>query len=429
MQNDLRGRIVVQTDGQLKTGRDVAIACLLGAEEFGFSTAPLITLGCIMLRKCHLNACSVGIATQDPELRKHFDGQPEAVINYFFMVAEHLREIMAHMGFRTVNEMVGRVDRLDSKKAIDHWKAKGLDFSPLLHRPEASDGVATYCCEAQDHGLDKALDKELLRLAQSALHGNGPVEATLPIHNYNRTVGTMLSGEVAKRYGEDGLPEGSVHFRLQGSAGQSFGAFLAKGVALTLEGDANDYFGKGMSGGRLVVYAPEGSTFVAEDNVIIGNVALYGATGGRAFIRGMAGERFAVRNSAAYTVVEGIGDHGCEYMTGGMVVVLGRTGRNFAAGMSGGIAFVLDEDGEFADKCNKEMVVLEQVDDPADQLALRQMIEWHQEYTGSAKGRMVLDNWKGMIAKFVKVMPVAYRKVLEAQKVKQPKEVELVIHG
>ena len=239
----------------------------------------------------------------------------------------------------------------------------------------------------------------------------------------------MLSGEVAKRYGEDGLPEGSIHFRLQGSAGQSFGAFLAKGVALTLEGDANDYFGKGMSGGRLVVYAPEGSTFVAEDNVIIGNVALYGATGGRAFIRGMAGERFAVRNSAAYSVVEGIGDHGCEYMTGGMVVVLGRTGRNFAAGMSGGIAFVLDEDGEFTDKCNTEMVVLEQVDDPADQLALRQMIEWHQEYTGSTKGRMVLDNWKGMIAKFVKVMPVAYRKVLETQKVKQPKEVELVIHG
>lgn len=429
VQNDLRGRIVVQTDGQLKTGRDVAIACLLGAEEFGFSTAPLIALGCIMLRKCHLNACSVGIATQDPELRKHFDGQPEAVINYFFMVAEQLREIMAQMGFRTVNEMVGRVDRLDSKKAIDHWKAKGLDFSQLLHRPEASDRVATYCCESQDHGLDEALDQELLRLAESALHGNGPVEATLPIHNYNRTVGTMLSGEVAKRYGEVGLPEGSIHFRLQGSAGQSFGAFLAKGVALTLEGDANDYFGKGMSGGRLVVYAPEGSTFVAEDNVIIGNVALYGATGGRAFIRGMAGERFAVRNSAAYAVVEGIGDHGCEYMTGGMVVVLGRTGRNFAAGMSGGIAFVLDEDGEFADKCNKEMVVLEQVDDPADQLALRQMIEWHQEYTGSAKGQMVLDNWKGMIGKFVKVMPVAYRNVLEAQKVKQPKEIELVIHG
>ena len=429
VQNDLRGRIVVQTDGQLKTGRDVAIACLLGAEEFGFSTAPLITLGCIMLRKCHLNACSVGIATQDPELRKMFAGQPEYVINYFFFVAEHMREIMAQLGFRTVNEMVGRVDSLDARKAIGHWKAKGLDFSGLLHRPEASDRVATFCCQAQDHGLEQALDNKLIELAESALHGNGSVDVRLPIRNANRTVGAMLSGQVAKRYGEEGLPEDSIHFRFHGSGGQSFGAFLAKGVSFTLDGDANDYMGKGMSGGRIVVYPREGSTFVPEDNIITGNVALYGATGGRAFIRGMAGERFAVRNSGAHTVVEGVGDHGCEYMTGGMVVVLGRTGRNFAAGMSGGIAYVLDEEGQFAEQCNQEMVELEPVEEPADQMALHQMIEWHHSYTGSEKALKVLNSWKDMLPNFVKVMPIAYRKVLEAQNIKQPKELELVLHG
>ena len=429
VQNDLRGRIVVQTDGQLKTGRDVAIACLLGAEEFGFSTAPLITLGCIMLRKCHLNACSVGIATQDPELRKHFAGQPEAVINYFFQMADHLREIMAELGFRTVNEMVGRVDLLDARKAIDHWKAKGLDLSDLLMRPEASDRVATYCREVQDHGLDKALDHKLIELAESALHGNGAVDVSLPIHNSNRTVGAMLSGEVAKQYGEEGLPEDSIHFRFRGSAGQSFGAFLAKGVSLTLEGDANDYIGKGLSGGRIVVYPPEGSTFVPEDNIIVGNVALYGATGGHAFIHGMAGERFAVRNSGVHMVVEGVGDHGCEYMTSGIVVVLGRTGRNFAAGMSGGIAYVLDEDGGLSERYNPGMVELEPLDDPADQLALRQMIEWHHQYTGSQKALKVLQNWKGMLPKFVKIMPVAYRKVLQAQNRRQPKELDLVLHG
>jgi len=429
VRTDLRGRIVVQTDGQLKTGRDVAIACLLGAEEFGFATAPLVTLGCIMLRKCHLNACSVGIATQDPALRKHFAGKPEYVINFFFFVAEHLREIMAQMGFRTINEMVGRVDRLDSRKAVAHWKAKGLDFSNLLYRPAEADKVANYQCQTQDHGLEKALDHTLLELAEATIHGNGPVEATLPIHNYNRTVGAMLSGAVAKRYGEQGLPDDSIQFHFQGSSGLSFGAFLANGVSFTLEGEANDYLGKGMSGGRIVIYPPKGSTFVPEDNTIIGNVALYGATGGMALIRGMGGERFAVRNSGAHTVVEGVGDHGCEYMTGGMVVVLGSTGRNFAAGMSGGVAYVLDEDGHFRDRCNRGMVDLEEVEEPEDQLALRRMIEWHVQYTHSDKGQKVLDNWKMLLPKFVKVMPRDYRRVLKTHNQKQPKEVELVLSG
>jgi glutamate synthase domain-containing protein 3 len=429
VRNDLRGRIVVQADGQIKTGRDVAIACLLGAEEFGFSTAPLITLGCIMLRKCHLNACSVGIATQDPELRKQFAGQPEHVINYFFFLAEHLREIMAQMGFRKVTEMVGRVDRLDARKAIGHWKASGLDFTDLLARPEEADRVATYCREAQDHGLDNALDHRLIELAQSALNGNGPVDEALPIRNSNRTVGAMLSGEVARRYGEDGLPADSLRFRFTGSAGQSFGAFLANGVSFTLEGDANDYMGKGMAGGVLVVRPQEGSTFVPEDNIITGNVVFYGATGGWAYVNGMGGERFAVRNSGVHVVVEGIGDHGCEYMTGGMVVVLGRTGRNFAAGMSGGIAYVLDEDGTFDERCNQDMVDVEPVEDPADQLALHQMIEWHQEHTGSEKAGKVLDSWKETLPRFVKVMPRAYRQVMEDQERKQPREVELVLHG
>jgi glutamate synthase (NADPH/NADH) large chain len=429
VQNDLRGRIVVQTDGQLKTGRDVAIACLLGAEEFGFSTGPLVTLGCVMLRKCHLNACSVGIATQDPELRKSFAGKPEHLINYFFFLAEHLREIMAQLGFRTINSMVGRVDKLDTRQAIDHWKAKGLDFSGLLYRPEVSDRVATYCRETQDHGLSLALDHKLIKLAKNALDGNGVVDISLPIRNANRTVGTMLSGEVAKKYGEDGLPEDTISFQFNGSAGQSFGAFLAKGVSLTVAGDANDYLGKGMSGGRIVMYPPTGSTFVPEDNIIIGNVALYGATGGRAFIRGIAGERFAVRNSGASVVVEGLGDHGCEYMTGGLVVVLGPIGRNFAAGMSGGLAYVLDEVGGFYESCNMGMVDLEAVEDIVDQSALHQMIEWHYNYTGSTVAKNILDNWKSMLRRFVKIMPIDYRKMLEIQGVKQPKELEVFLRG
>ena len=425
--NDLRGRIVVQADGQLKTGRDVAIACLLGAEEFGFSTAPLISLGCIMLRKCHLNTCSVGIATQDPELRKMFAGQPEHVINYFFFVAEHFREIMAEMGFRTVNEMVGRTDRLETRKAVEHWKARGLDLSSLLHRPETPDGVATYHCQPQDHGLDSALDHRLIELSRDALDNGTPVRFELPIRNSNRTVGAMLSGEVSKRYAEEGLPENTIEIGFTGSAGQSFGAFLAKGVSLTLEGDSNDYFGKGLSGGHVTVYPPKSSTFIPEENIVVGNVSLYGATGGKAFIRGVAGERFAVRNSGAQAVVEGVGDHGCEYMTGGVVVVLGPTGRNFAAGMSGGFAYVLDEDESFSRLCNREMVDLEDVVEDEDRAMLRSLIQEHMQATGSKKAQGVLDSWDDAVAKFTKVYPRDFRRVREAREKRA--DLEQVTHG
>ena len=416
LMNDLRGRIVVQTDGQLKTGRDVAIACLLGAEEFGFSTAPLITLGCIMLRKCHLNTCSVGIATQDPELRKRFAGRPEALINYFYFVAEHLREIMGQLGFRTINEMVGRMDKLEAHRAIDHWKAKGLDLTPMLQLPDVPEDVATYCCESQDHGLDKALDHTLIELSRSALESKEPVQIELPIRNSNRVVGTMLSGEVAKRYGEEGLPENTINCLFQGSAGQSFGAFLAKGISMTLEGDSNDYFAKGISGGRIVVYPPADSTFVPEETTIVGNVVLYGATGGKVFILGLAGERFAVRNSGASAVVEGVGDHACEYMTGGTAVVLGTTGRNFAAGMSGGIAYVLDEDGSFHQRCNPDMVGLEPVVEEEDRTLLRQLIEEHFHYTKSLSAQRVLETWDDVLPRFVKVMPHDYKRVLGERK-------------
>ena len=424
--NDLRGRIVVQADGQIKTGRDVAIACLLGAEEFGMATAPLVALGCIMLRKCHLNACSVGIATQDPELRKMFAGKPEYVINYFFFVAEQLREIMAKLGFRTINEMVGRVDRLETHKAIEHWKAKGLDLSPLLYKAEGSPGVATYCCQAQDHGLDKALDHTLIQLAQPALEHRVPVKIRLPIHNSNRTVATMLSGQVAKKYGEESLPEDTISCHFTGSAGQSFGAFLARGISLTMEGDTNDYFAKGISGGRIVVYPPKSSTFAPEENIIVGNVVLYGATGGQAFIRGIAGERFAVRNSGAEAVVEGVGDHACEYMTGGVIVVLGNTGRNFAAGMSGGIAYVLDPNGSFAGRCNHEMVSLEQMIEEEDILTLKRLISEHLHHTGSTMAARVLENWDEVLTKFVKVFPIDYKRVLEARKQHAKEAAEMV---
>ena len=410
--NDLRGRIVVQTDGQLKTGRDVAIACLLGAEEFGFATAPLIVMGCIMLRKCHLNTCSVGIATQDPELRKRFAGQPEHLINYFFFIAEQLRAIMAQLGFRTVNEMIGRVDVLDGRKAIDHWKARGLDFSTLLHRPNLPSGIATYCCETQDHGLDRALDHELIALSKAAIEKQQPAQIDLEIRNANRTVGAMLSYEVAKRYGEDGLPQGTITVNFKGSAGQSFAAFLVNGVTMIVEGDANDYFCKGLSGGTVVIKPPANASFVPEANIIVGNVVLYGATRGRAFIRGIAGERFAVRNSGAETVVEGVGDHGCEYMTGGRVVVLGPTGRNFAAGMSGGEAYVLDEAGDFAALCNQDMVDLEAVMAAADKANLRRLLEEHLANTGSANAQRVLANWDALLPRFVKVMPRDYKRVL-----------------
>jgi glutamate synthase domain-containing protein 2/glutamate synthase domain-containing protein 3 len=414
--NDLRGRIVVQTDGQLKTGRDVAIACLLGAEEFGFATAPLISLGCIMLRKCHLNTCSVGIATQDPELRKNFTGQPEHVINFFFFLAEHLREIMSRLGFRTVAEMVGRVDKLEASKAIDHWKARGLDLTALLHKPDVPEGVATHHTRSQDHGLDAVLDRELIARSQAALENGTPVTLDLPIRNSNRTTGAMLSGEVSSRYGEAGLPDDTILVRFKGSAGQSFGAFLARGVSLSLEGDTNDYLAKGLSGGRVVVYPPKDSTFAAEDNIITGNVVLYGATAGEAFICGVAGERFAVRNSGAQAVVEGVGDHGCEYMTKGVVVVLGPTGRNFAAGMSGGFAYVLNRDGGFASRCNPEMVDLEPVVDREDVDTLRGLIEDHHRHTNSPRAREVLNSWDSMLPRFVKVCPRAFKEVLEKAK-------------
>jgi len=411
--NDLRGRIVVQTDGKLQTGRDVAIAALLGAEEFGFSTAPLVALGCIMMRKCHLNTCPVGIATQDPELRKKFQGQPEHVINFFFFIAEQLREIMAHLGFRTMNEMIGRVDMLDMRAAVEHWKAKGLDFSAILYNPPMPGRVGRRHIEQQDHGLEQALDYRLIDHARDALDTQTPIQIKLPIRNVHRTVGAMLSGEIARRYGSAGLPDDTIRFEFTGSAGQSFGAFLAKGVTLTLEGDANDYTGKGLSGGTLVIYPPRASTFLPEQNILIGNVVLYGATTGEAYFNGVAGERFAVRNSGATAVVEGVGDHGCEYMTKGLVVVLGKTGRNFAAGMSGGIAYVLDEKGDFAEKrCNPGGVDLEPVIETADIAFLRNVIQRHFEYTGSPRAEWILENWSAMLPKFVKVFPHEYKRVL-----------------
>ena len=417
--NDLRSRVVLQTDGQLKTGRDVTIAALLGAEEFGFSTAPLITLGCIMMRKCHLNTCPVGIATQDPELRKKFTGLPEHVANYLFMVAEETREHMAALGFRTINEMVGHVECLRPDAAIEHWKADGLDLTPLLTPAEKPhDGVGLYCTIEQDHGLEDALDQKLLELCSAAIEKGEKVEVELPIINTNRTVGTILSNEIAKAHGKDCLPDGTINIRLNGSAGQSFGAFLARGVTLELEGDANDYVGKGLSGGRLVIYPPRNSTFVAEENIIVGNVVLYGATGGEAFFRGCAAERFCVRNSGAHTVIEGIGDHGCEYMTGGRVVILGSIGRNFAAGMSGGVAYVLDRNDELITRCNLGMVVLEKVEAPEDITELKDLIGKHRELTGSTVGSRVLDTWEDTLPRFVKVMPVDYKRVLEEERVK-----------
>jgi glutamate synthase (ferredoxin) len=413
--NDLRSRIVVETDGQLKTGRDVAIACLLGAEEFGFATAPLIASGCIMMRKCHLNTCPVGIATQDPELRRKFEGKPEYVVNFMFFVAEELRAIMAALGIRTINEMVGRVDKLDVRPAINHWKAKGLDYSKVLYKPEVPDHIGTYCQVAQDHGLDKSLDMTtLLQLAAPAIERGEKVYHELPIRNINRTVGTITGSELTRRRGADGLPDGTLHFKFFGSAGQSFAAFVPRGMTMEVEGDANDYYGKGLSGGKMMIYPSKQATFVPEDNIIIGNVAFYGATSGEAYIRGLAGERFCVRNSGVRAVVEGVGDHGCEYMTGGRAVILGPTGRNFAAGMSGGIAYVLDEIGNFGQvRCNRQAVDLEEMVDANDVAELEEMITKHVEYTGSTVGRKILDNWNATLPRFVKVMPSDYRRALE----------------
>jgi glutamate synthase (NADPH/NADH) large chain len=426
--NRLRGRIAVQVDGQMKTGRDVVIGALLGADEFGFATAPLVVEGCIMMRKCHLNTCPVGVATQDPVLRRKFQGKPEHVVNYLFFVAEEARELMAKLGVRRLEEMIGRADLLDTRQGIDHWKAKGLDFARVFHLPEAPDGVARHHCEVQDHGLDKALDQRLLELARPALERREKVTIETPIRNINRTVGTMLSGAIAKRYGHEGLPDETIHVRLAGSAGQSFGAFLARGVWLDLIGDTNDYCGKGLSGGRISVQPSPKFRGEPTENIITGNVALYGAIEGEAYFRGVAGERFAVRNSGAQAVVEGLGDHGCEYMTGGTVVVLGATGRNFAAGMSGGIAYVLDERGDFARYCNAAMVALEPLLPESEQEArlprelwhlgesdeavARRMIERHARYTGSAQAKRVLERWTEMRTRFVKVFPNEYRRAL-----------------
>ena len=432
--NGLRSRIVVQTDGQLKTGRDAAIAALLGAEEFGFATSALVVSGCIMLRKCHMNTCSVGIATQDPELRKQFAGKPEHLVNYFTFVAEEMREIMASLGFRTVAEMIGRSDVLDSQSAEDHWKAQGIDFSRLLHREESQDpNEPVYCDREQDHGLEKALDHQLIAQAQPALNAREPVQITLPIHNSNRTVGAMLSGKVAKTFGEDGLPDDTINIELTGSAGQSFGAFLARGISINLIGDTNDYMGKGMSGGRIVVCPHPESTFVPEENIIIGNVAMYGATGGEVFVRGMAGERFCVRNSGVKTVVESVGDHGCEYMTGGIAVVLGSTGRNFAAGMSGGIAFVYDKDDDFHIRFNDGMADLEPVQEPEDIAVLKGLIEDHRNYTGSTPATEILADWDAALKRFKKIMPRDYRRVLKERKLRAAegteREMEAVGNG
>ncbi|MFO1062465.1 MAG: glutamate synthase large subunit [Pirellulales bacterium] len=413
--NDLRSRVTLQTDGGLKTGRDVVIAALLGAEEFGFATAPLITLGCIMMRKCHLNTCPVGVATQDPELRKKFAGKPEHVVNYLFMVAEDVRRIMASLGFRKIDDMIGRVDVLDASKAIHHWKADGLDLTKLLSPAKAPyEGVITRCTIPQDHGLEKSLDMtEILARSKPALERGEKVRMDLPIININRTVGTILSHNVAKRYGQAGLPTDTIHIKLNGSAGQSLGAFLAHGVTLELEGDANDYVGKGLSGGRLIVYPPKKSTFAPEDNILVGNVCLYGATSGEVFLRGRAAERFSVRNSGANAVIEGVGDHGCEYMTGGRVVILGKTGRNFAAGMSGGVAYVLDSLDDFRLKCNLGTVELEKIETGEEEQEVKALIERHFETTGSTVARRVLDNWSQFVTDCIKVMPTDYKRVLE----------------
>ena len=438
--NRLRGRISVQVDGGIRSGRDVVVGALLGADEFGFSTAPLIAAGCIMMRKCHLNTCPVGVATQDPVLRKRFKGQPEHVINYFFFVAEEVREIMAALGYRRFDEMIGQMQMLDRRKLVEHWKAKGLDFSRLFNKPEAKPGTNIFKCEPQDHKIHEILDRKLIAELQAALDRGAPVRLQTAIRNTDRAVGGMLSGEVAKRYGHAGLPDGTIHVRLTGTAGQSFGAWLARGVTFELEGDANDYVGKGLSGGRIVIRPPADSGIVPEKSIIVGNTVLYGAIAGECYFRGVAGERFAVRNSGAIAVIEGAGDHCCEYMTGGLVVVLGNTGRNFAAGMSGGIAYVLDEDDTFKSRCNMAMVELEPVPEEevvaeqvyglandlethgrVDMMAdlgtmdaerLNLLISNHARYTGSRRAAEILANWDHYRPLFRKVMPVEYRRAL-----------------
>ena len=414
LMNNLRDRIVVQVDGQIKTGRDVVIAALLGAEEFGFATAPLVVSGCVMMRVCHLDTCPVGVATQNPELRKRFTGKPEFVETFFEYIAEEVREYLAELGFRSIIEAVGHVECVEANNAIEHWKTSGLDLTAILHMPEIDETAARHQVKEQDHELDKALDNELIERAQPALESGTPVQFALPITNVNRTVGTMLGHEVTKRYGGEGLADDTIQIDFAGSAGQSFGAFVPKGITLRLEGDANDYFGKGLSGGHLRLFPPKNATFVAEENVIAGNVILYGATSGTAFISGVVGERFCVRNSGAEAVVEGVGDHGCEYMTGGAAVILGPTGRNFGAGMSGGVAYVLDQDGTFSDHLNTEMVSIEAMD-AEDDIRLHQLVERHLAETGSAVAERLLADWAASLEKFVKVMPDDFRRVLNAR--------------
>src|SRR5712672_1032655 len=440
VRNGLRGRIAVQVDGGLRTGRDVVVGAMLGADEFGFATAPLIAAGCIMMRKCHLNTCPVGIATQDPVLRKRFTGQPEHVINFFFFVAEEVRELMAELGFRKFDDMIGQMQMLDQRRVIAHWKANGLDFSKLFYKPDAPEGVKIFRCEKQDHKIHDILDRRLIAQSQPALDRGAPVRIVTTIKNTDRAAGAMLSGEIAKRYGHTGLPEETIHVKLTGIAGQSFGAWLARGVTLELEGEGNDYVGKGLSGGRIIVRPPADSGITPEESIIVGNTVLYGAIAGESYFRGIAGERFAVRNSGAIAVVEGAGDHCCEYMTGGVVVVLGPTGRNFAAGMSGGIAYVLDEDGSFATRCNMAMVELEPVPEEEeinarqfghaadlethgqvdvltdltryDAARLHLLISRHARLAGSRRATHILENWDAYLPKFRKVMPVEYRRAL-----------------
>jgi glutamate synthase (ferredoxin) len=415
--NKLRDRIIVQTDGQMKTGRDVVVAALLGAEEYGFATAPLVVMGCIMMRVCHLDTCPVGIATQNPKLRAKFRGHAEHVVNFFRFVAQEVRELMAQLGFRTMDEMIGRSDLLDMCKAIDHYKARGLDFSKIFYRPDMGPDVAVRKVREQEHGIERTLDwTTLVPACAPALKRAEPVSLELPIRNVNRTVGTILGSELTRRHGGAGLPDDTITLQFTGSAGQSFGAFVPRGITLTLEGDSNDYVGKGLSGGKIIVYPPRTATFVPEENILIGNVALYGATGGRAFFRGRAGERFCVRNSGAHAVVEGTGDHCCEYMTGGVAVVIGGTGRNFAAGMSGGVAFVFDESGDFPQRCNIEMVDLEPLCEADDIELVRDLLIQHAGYTGSTVAAGLLSDWDWTVGKFVKVMPRDYRRVLQERK-------------
>jgi glutamate synthase (NADPH/NADH) large chain len=418
VKNKLRSRVIVQADGQMRTGRDLLIATLLGAEEWGVATAALVVEGCIMMRKCHLNTCPVGVATQDPDLRKRFNGSADYVVNFIHFLTRELRELMAELGFKTINEMVGQSDNLMIKATDHHWKYRTLDLTPIIYKEPASPHTGLYKQEEQDHGMTDILDWKLLQKAQLAIENGEKITASFNIKNTDRTTGTLLSNEITKKYGAIGLPDGTLHFKFTGTAGQSFGAFNTKGILLELEGDANDYFGKGLSGAQLIVYPDKKSSFIAEQNIIIGNVAFYGGTSGTAFIRGKAGERFCVRNSGVTAVVEGVGDHGCEYMTGGTVVILGETGRNFAAGMSGGIAYIYDTNGKFAANCNMDMVDLDPVDDESS-LILKDLIQQHYNNTQSTVAQFILSDFDNQLTNFIKVFPQDYKKVLLSRKIAQ----------